>query len=403
MKQILVQVLLLLIFAHHGWAEMIGIASVEWLTCDSDVIVIGKVAEITRAESLYSTVFEDCKIQIDEVIKGGISGTELVFCWGAVPNQPEPQGFLQSDSSILFFLSRSDVRKENHHLHDMLVLTSKSFPTSAVNLANLPEEIYDRNATPLRDSKQIVSLTKSWADREVRYSLMGDRLPPKEPSGIDGGGGRWLIIPVEEKYRAQFVADAQSDDPGRRWWAARELYKFPGEETERILRGLLKDETEQVMSPSADTISRVQYGVRTAAYESLQILGKPVPEIQLWRRATEEEQRSIRQDYWRRAFTEGLSDGWRVISLEDGTTRVLNELESTVVVVTVGKDDLRCKFTLIPYEWNLEISSEGENLGRAPGQLGRVFYFDGELPSPVQKNLIKYFGLEALLEGLGDR
>jgi hypothetical protein len=163
------------------------------------------------------------------------------------------------------------------------------------------------------------------------------------------------------------------------------------------LRKLLEDETENFWNFSADTISRVEFGVRTAAYRSLQALGKPVSDkIELERKPTEAEQRSLRQSYWQKSFTEALSEGWKVVSVVDGRSRRVEGRDTTSVIVTCGEGESRCRFTLIPKEWNKKDLPAGANLGMngRNSQGARHFFLDGTLPKEVKGKLTKYFGLE---------
>ena len=208
-------------------------------------------------------------------------------------------------------------------------------------------------------------------------------------------------LPAEERFRAHFLKLASSKEPAERQRAAAELSKFPGDETEAALRALLKDQTENVWLFSADTITKIEYGVRAAAYTSLKSLGKDVPAIVLERQPTDQERHSLRESHWRGAFNEALASlegagGWKVISVEDSGTQRTNGREVVAVMVTLGLGDSRCKLTLIPKESSGVQAPIGENLGinGRNSQGARYFYVDGELPAQVKSKISSYFGLQ---------
>ena len=101
-----------------------------------------------------------------------------------------------------------------------------------------------------------------------------------------------------------------------------------------MLRELLKDESESFAYLYADTITTVSYTVREAAYESLKALGKPVPDVQLERKPTDDEKRSVRHGYWQSSLASALPEGWKVVSVEDGRSQQIQGLGTVAVVVT---------------------------------------------------------------------
>jgi hypothetical protein len=251
--------------------------------------------------------------------------------------------------------------------------------------------------TILTDRGVLLDTVRSWAGSNISHSLWSE-IPFDSPifEHLYAGSACYLKVPAEEKHRAHFIELARSAKPEERLKAALELRKFPGEETERVLYELLKDETENRRYSCADTLARVEYGVRAAAVRSLKALGRPVPELRLEREPTEEEQRSSRETYWRKSFTRALSDGWKVLSVEDGETRPVEGRNTTSVILTCGNGDARCRFLLIPKEWEGSAPSGTECLGiNGPDSQGaRRFFLEGVLPEPVKGKLVQYFGLQ---------
>lgn len=262
-------------------------------------------------------------------------------------------------------------------------------PPPVFDLSNLPKDVYSKESTHLTKPEEILRTVRAWAGSMITRSLLIHSSFDSSPRGSA------LLVPAEEKYRAHFLALAGSQKPFERQEAAMELAKFPGPDTEQVLLELLRDNTENFWFYSADTVSNVEFGVRAAAYRSLQALGKPVPTLELERQPTAAERRKFRQDHWREAFAEALSDGWQVVSVEDGDTRQADGRDTTAVNVVCGKADARCTLRLIPKEWKTENLPAGEDLGMngANSQGARRFFLDGGLPPAVKEKLTRYFGL----------
>lgn len=397
MKRTIFAITLLFLLSGQSRAEIMGASSIEWLSCQSEVIVVGKIDKITITKGVHSVIYEECTVQIAEVIKGDIKDKELAFCLRTLSSKPTAKDFMNSNQGVLLFLSRSKGHGPERHLDNKYVPTAMGSPFSIIDLSNVSNDLYSKEMRILTNPEEILKTVRTWADSKVSHCLWWE-VPFDSAifNQLYAGSACYLIVPAEESYRPYFVKLARSDKPHERQRAASELYKFLGQQTEAILRELLKDETENFWNYSADTISKIEYGVRAAACRSLEALGKPVPQIELERKPTEEEQRSLRQGYWRKSFAEALSDEWKVISVEDGNGRQVEGRDTTSVIVTCANGESWCTFTLIPKEWDKSSFPVGENLGTngRNSQGGRHFLLDGTLPQAVKNNLIRYFGIE---------
>ena len=54
------------------FAEYISAPSIEWLTCDSDVVLVGKINRIEALKDEKTYRYGNCTIEINEIIKGNI-------------------------------------------------------------------------------------------------------------------------------------------------------------------------------------------------------------------------------------------------------------------------------------------------------------------------------------------
>src|SRR4051794_19627 len=61
-------------------AFVIRQSSLEWLTCEAEVVVVGKIETIVTTRGAYDIIYDDCTVVVEEVLKGK-AGKRLVFCF----------------------------------------------------------------------------------------------------------------------------------------------------------------------------------------------------------------------------------------------------------------------------------------------------------------------------------
>lgn len=160
-----------------------------------------------------------------------------------------------------------------------------------------------------------------------------------------------FAVPAEEKFRARYLKNAKSSDSGERSEAAANLGKFPGDESEAALRTLLEDTTEGIWIRLPDSISEIEYGVRSFAYYGLKNLGKAVPEnLTLKRKPTEDEQKNYRLQHWANKFKSVARDGWSVGQILILEVRVpAGDRESASILVQLKVNDSDLAVAVISY------------------------------------------------------
>jgi len=390
--------LVFLLFPAGVYAEIMAAHSIEWLTCKSEVVVIGEVKEICITKGEHSSIRRDFSVEVLEVLKGDVKGKDITFWSFEHHSMPLARDLMNSKKGVLLFLSKSNKHGMKSHHDNNYVPTILYDQVSIMNLSKLPKHLYSKEMKILSDKKEILDLVRKWADSKILHSVWSE-VSWDSPifNKLYAGSSCYLIVPAEEKYREQFLKQARSDKPRERQKAAGELYKFPGEETTRVLRELLKDDTENIWYFSADTISNIQFSIRKAAYESLKALGKDVPEkIQLERKPTEQEKKSILLKYWTKSFTKALPQDWKIVSVEAGQSHWSGRIITTSVIIKCQKGSSNGTFILIPKDWDKKYLPDGTNLGinGRNSQGGRYFFVEGSVPKEVKQKLTKYYGLE---------
>lgn len=386
-------------------AEIMGTDSVEWLTCSSSVVVVAKVQSVASFNGPGDVVYDDCTLEVVEAIKG-TAAKELEFTYRNVGRGET--AWKTVNEELLIFLSvwkdhytdeQARLLTDPYHetrMHKRLVPTRDYRPFSIILLSDLPKLLFDKEMQPVAGREPLLALCRQWSKSAIKHSIQEDA--PWDSAVFKAlyvGSSVFLNVPAEEKYNQRFLKFAKSSDAGERSTAASELCKFPGAESEAALEALLADKTENIWSYANDSMDRIEFGIRSAAYRSLQQLGKPVPKLELQREPTLEERRKYRHDAWQRSFKEALKDGWIVAAIRDGEIRTKESRDWTVVEVDLVNAQEQCKLWLIPKEFGRDNTKGGIYIGiNGPdSQGGRHFYAEKGIPELLKTRLVSYFGL----------
>lgn len=331
-----------------------------------------------------------------------VSGLRAVVEWVVfTPPQADRSSttgsFLISNANLLLFLSKS--KNHEQYPNGKWVPSSRSSSIRwVINLSKPLENIFSKDMKTVDDKEELLMIVSRWAKSKVKHSHRLD-LPHNSPlfdssvfNPLRDDAPDQLIVPAEEKLRLHFIALARSKQSYHRTQAARELWKYPGQETEKVLFELLKDDNESYVYDALDRIAHVEYDVRSKAYGSLRSLGKSVLKPVLQRKPTLEEQRTLRVKIWKQSFAKALEVGW-TISVDDGASRKLEGQVRTIVVVIARNQKRQVKWVLVPKEWSADDLPKAKYLGIG---LDRHFYFEGNLPDNVKQQIISYFDLDVI-------
>lgn len=385
-------------------AELSVTSSVEWLTCSSKIVAVGRMPKIASVKGPGEVIYEDCLLTVSESIKGDV-GKEVAFSYRHFPEKEED--WKKPGQELLVFLSvwedgYTDEQARNGlssdtdmRMHGKLVPTGMHSSFCIMTLSRLTY-LFDKDMVRLADRDSVLALCRKWAASPIIHSVHKDVPPDSEVwRKYYAGSAVWLEVPAEDSHRVRFLKIAKSGNPWERADAAAELWKFPGDETEAVLRSLLGDQTESIGLYANDTIYRISFRVRSAAFRSLQQLGKSVEPLPLERKPTAEEQTKYRHDAWRKSFKQALKDGWEMASISDGETRMAQSRECTVVLIQLAKGPEKCDLALIPKELDRDTEPDHEYLGinGRDSQGARRFYSLGKIPDSLRTRLTQYFGL----------
>jgi hypothetical protein len=144
-------------------AEIIIGSSVEWLTCEADVVVIGRVERIVTTRGPGAIVYDDCTVEVKEIIKGKVEGGRLIFCLRTVSAASPAKAWMKSPEPVLLFLSPSKRDESEKRLDGMLVPTNLQFPLSVIDLAAPGKYVLDTHFKVLTDQKAILETCRKSA------------------------------------------------------------------------------------------------------------------------------------------------------------------------------------------------------------------------------------------------
>src|ERR1017187_10345153 len=145
------------LFPAAARSEVIVGASVEWLTCASEVVAVGRIEKIVTTRGPGDVFYDDCTVVVEDVIKGKVQGNNLVFCLRTLSAESAAKRWMKSKEPILLFLSKSQKDGSETHLDNMLVPTTDQFPISVIDLAAPGKYVIDSRFKVLAGKKGILS------------------------------------------------------------------------------------------------------------------------------------------------------------------------------------------------------------------------------------------------------
>lgn len=436
---------------------MIGVMpSVELLTCESDIIVIGKLKSVTKIRGNgWDTSFEgvldlspegggkEC-----EIIKGKLPEKELVFRFYGQEAAASLEKTLADSRPVLLMLRKYEKPVDNGCDGDMqgqYIPTSQRYscPVSLFPLDEIPTHktkyrfLCDKHGRILSDDEEVVRIIREWATSPIKNSLPGFYTPERahiqytKDEFFNMSSGCILMVPAEEQYREFLlkIADPanKSDKPVRpapfnlsvftnnfntttdfinantvvaATQPANEVTYCPG--VAKYLWMYPGKETNRVLLEllkdtyetrrRRDDTVEYLYPIREDAIESLKKLNQPIPDVALTRKATKEERVIARYNYWMNRFENVLGGGWK-IEVKDGKTKD-DEFQTTSVYVTCTKGDVKLEFILIPRLWDKNEWPKAKHLGAFQGsETGRYFFVRGTLSDRLREKIRREMGL----------
>jgi hypothetical protein len=151
----------LVLFAIPARAEITGASSMEWLVYSSEVIAVGKIVDVKLSKGPGEVIYEDCILQVTELIKSPVAGSELAFTVRRFERDQSAVEWQRDDTELLVFLSPSKNHGGEKHLDGALVPTSRHFPLSLVNLSEPGKYIFDINFNLLKTRANILKVTRT--------------------------------------------------------------------------------------------------------------------------------------------------------------------------------------------------------------------------------------------------
>ncbi len=151
------------VFPTLARAETTVGSSVEWLNCEADVVVVGRVERIVTTRGPGDVFYDDCTVEVKEIIKGKVEDARLVFCLRTLSAKSPAKAWMKSQEPVLLLLSRSKRHGSEKHLDGMLVPTSHQFPLSVIDLAAPGKYVLDARFKVLTNQKAILETCRKTA------------------------------------------------------------------------------------------------------------------------------------------------------------------------------------------------------------------------------------------------
>ena len=146
-------------------AETIVGSSLEWLTCESDAVVVGRITKIVTTRGPGSVFYDDCTVAVEEIIKGKVVDRMVVFCFRSLAKESAARSWMKSEQPLLLFLSKSRDHGPEKRLETMLVPASREAPLSVIDLAAPGKYIIDRRFNVLSEKPAILETCRTTVQR----------------------------------------------------------------------------------------------------------------------------------------------------------------------------------------------------------------------------------------------
>jgi hypothetical protein len=152
-------------------------ASLEWLTCSSEVVVLGRIEKVTATRGPGDVTYHDCQVKVSEVLSGKLKANAkdatketLVFCYRTLGRDEDVKAWSASKEPLLLFLSPSKDHGNEKRLDGKLVPTNFQTPFSVIDLGNPPQDVFDLKFNVLTDAKKIVDTVRHAAKLQAEFS-----------------------------------------------------------------------------------------------------------------------------------------------------------------------------------------------------------------------------------------
>jgi hypothetical protein len=140
--------------------ENTATASVEWPVSISEVVTVGSLAEVRESKGPGEAPYEDCALQVTELLKSPAQQAEIRFTFRRLNRDLSLSDWMNDGTQLLVLLSRAKDYGSEQRLSGALVPTSMNFPLSLVNLArpgkyliNTRFEVLENGAEALRTAR----------------------------------------------------------------------------------------------------------------------------------------------------------------------------------------------------------------------------------------------------------
>src|SRR5262249_34133631 len=168
-SRICLALLALALSGSFAWAETMVGSSLEWLTCESDVVVVGRITKIVTTRGPGSVFYDDCTVAVEEVIKGKVVDRMVVFCFRSLAKESAARSWMKSEQPLLLFLSESRDHGPEKRLENMLVPVSREAPLSVIDLAAPGKYVIDRRFNVLSEKSPILETCCNTVQRMNEY------------------------------------------------------------------------------------------------------------------------------------------------------------------------------------------------------------------------------------------
>jgi hypothetical protein len=272
------------LFAICANAEINGADTIQWMTADSDVVVIGSVRGATERQGKSSGIYSDMTIRVTETLKGAPRDTLQVTMARSTWEKPEP--WMTDRSEVMFFMLNSS---------RMVTLDLKDYANTPFALWGGSRGVYVLGDSKMKaytiefgvitDRDSLIAAVRAAARSTATKSHTVDT-PVGTPAfhSLWGGSAVWLQFPIDETLEREARKWITSASPRTREAGVIALKHFKSADNIVRIERLLDDTGYvELLEPGKKTR---RYVIREAAHTVLTewnvphrrpVIDEPVP------------------------------------------------------------------------------------------------------------------------------
>jgi hypothetical protein len=264
----LLPILLLAAAPRLASAEINMADTIEWVTADSDAVVVGKVGDVRMHRAAGEVAWFDASLTVSETIKGPTRKSLPLTVRLLTGDAPAPAWLARGTELLVFAVdTKRLVNEDKEYLNQPFAPRHGGNEPDVYALA-APRHTFTTAFDVLAKRDALLAAVRAAAGSTAKQSYRIDA-PLDSPAGKElwSGSSVWLYVPIDAKLESLAVSWLAGKNQDLREAGVGALSYFKSAENTKRLQALLKDKQFSTQN------DRKHYAVRAKAHEILTAWG----------------------------------------------------------------------------------------------------------------------------------